>query len=135
MINNGSSSKPLRWKGLTSRVEGPGRTPGMLAEHFDRTFLEDKFNTLYLQTLFTGAVLITPLSLTKRLSHSSFSSKSSKLKLWENVHLPPYVTCHVSNVMCHLSNVRFFSVSIYLLLYIVVKLVVEGSVVNGAYPV
>ena len=64
-----------------------------------------------------GVVLQTPLSLIHWLSEWAFSSKPSnhhytqtirarKLKLWDNVHLPPCVICHVSNVLCHVSGVR-----------------------------
>ena len=60
-----------------------------------------------------GTVLQTFLWLIDWLTNSSFSSKSSRhlhsktvwardLKCWENVHLPPHVTCHVSHVMCHM---------------------------------
>ena len=87
-----------------------------------------------------GAVLQTALSLTDsvilfgivyttklyRLNMylNSQTVKSRELKFWENVHLPSHVTCHVSHITCH----NFF-------LDKVVKLVVWGSVFNGAYPV
>ena len=54
-----------------------------------------------------GAVLQTPLSLIKWLSHSSFSLNIFQplsipnRKFWQNVH----PTCHVSSVMCHVSPV------------------------------
>ena len=59
------------------------------------------------------AVLQTTFSLINWLSHSSFSSRSSKhynsqtvrareLKFWENIHPTPCVMCHVSCVMCHM---------------------------------
>ena len=31
---------------------------------------------------------------------------SSELKFWENIHLPPCVTCQVWRVTCHVSHVR-----------------------------
>ena len=31
--------------------------------------------------------------------------RARKLKFFENVHLPPPVTCHISHVMCHISHV------------------------------
>ena len=55
-------------------------------------------------------VLQTPLSLNNWLIKSSFSKSSRHLhsqtgrardlKLWENVNLPPCVTCHISHVTC-----------------------------------
>ena len=48
-------------------------------------------------------------SLNISVSEQSFSSKSSKKlcskTVWENVHLPPCVICHVSRVTCHMSHV------------------------------
>ena len=52
------------------------------------------------------------------LTNSSFSSKSSlnlhsqtvwarDLKFWQHVHLPPWVTCHISRVTCHMSCVTY----------------------------
>ena len=60
------------------------------------------------------AILQTTLSFIDWLIQSSFSSQSSKhclsqtvgareMKLWENGHSPPPVTCHMSHVFCHLS--------------------------------
>ena len=65
-----------------------------------------------------GAVLQNTPSLIKTLTNSSVVKVSSKhphsqtvrardLKLWENVHLPPYVMCHVSYVRCHRSHINF----------------------------
>ena len=62
------------------------------------------------------AVLQTPLLLIHSLSDSSFSSKSSRHlhfqtiwardpQFWENVHLSPSVTFHLSCVTCHESHV------------------------------
>ena len=33
------------------------------------------------------------------------STRARELKLWENVHPPQHVTCHVSCVTCHMSRV------------------------------
>ena len=63
------------------------------------------------------------------------------LNFWENVHLPPCVTCHVSYITCQVSHVichilhvtcPFF---LFFFLNKVVELVVVGSVINNAYPV
>ena len=54
--------------------------------------------------------------LTDWLTDSAFSSEPSKhhytqtvrpreLTVWENVHPPPHITCHVSHVKCHVSGI------------------------------
>ena len=66
-------------------------------------------------------------------NHHSQSVKARELKLWEKVHLPPPVTCHMSCVKCHVSLVRCHMKFILIfLVYKVVKLVDGGSVINGA---
>ena len=65
-----------------------------------------------------GAVLQTPSLFINKATDSSFFSQSSKhhysqtvtnreLKIWVNVHPPPYVTCHMSCVKCHVSHVTY----------------------------
>ena len=89
-----------------------------------------------------GAVLQTPSSFINSVSSSAFSSRYStnlhsqavrarELNFFDNVHLPPPGTCHMSHVTCHVSHVTFS----YFFFYKVVKLVGGGSVINGAYPV
>ena len=98
------------------------------------------------------------------LTHSSVSSKSSRylhsqtlwsrdLNFWENVHLSPCVTCHVSLVTCHMSSLpchmshvmchmscvtchmSCVTNQIFCFFYKVVQLVHRGSVINRAYLV
>ena len=97
------------------------------------------------------AVLQTPLSFMKWLSHSSFVKISSEhlhsqtrrareLKFWKKVHLPPTpsgVICHMSHVMCQVSHVMchmcFFLSSSFSDKG--VNIVGGGSVISGAYPI
>ena len=70
--------------------------------------------------------------------------RARELNFWEKVHLPPSVTCNVSQVMCHMSNVMcpVWHVTchqpfkkknnIHFFFYLVLKLVGGGSVNNGA---
>ena len=80
------------------------------------------------------------------LSRWSFSSKSSKQlnfqtiwardqKFWENIHLPPYSSCHVSRVTYHLSHVTSYVSNVFWVFFCkVVELVGGGSVINGPTP-
>ena len=65
--------------------------------------------------------------------------RARELTFWENVHLPPPVTCQVSHVTCHvhMSPVTcHMSNFIYIyFFYKVLKLVSGGYVINRAYPV
>ena len=87
---------------------------------------ESTFNNivLYKKTDFVfDLVLQTPVPIIHSVSHSSFSSKSTKhclsqtvrtreLKFLENVHSPPRVTCHIphlSHVTCQISGVLIYT--------------------------
>ena len=66
-------------------------------------------------------------------NHKSQIIRAREMNFWENVHPPLYVTCHKLHGLCQVSGVTyhfFFS-----FLYIVVALVIGGSVTNGAYPI
>ena len=65
--------------------------------------------------------------------HQSQTIRDRELKFWENVHPPQLVTCHMSPVMCHMSHIKSHMQQLFF--YKVVKLIVEGSVIHGAYPV
>ena len=67
--------------------------------------------------------------------HQSQTIRVRELKFWENVHPPQHVTCHMSPVMCHKTNVTCQVSYATFFFYKVVKLIVEGSVINGAYTV
>ena len=65
------------------------------------------------------AVLQTPLLLIQSISQSVLlflqtfktllhpNRKSSGAEIWDNVHPPPFVICHVSRVRCHVSCVTY----------------------------
>ena len=65
-------------------------------------------------------------------------ARAKELKFWEQVHLPPLVTCLVSRVASHMSCVTcpMSSVLCHFFPFFdkVVKLVSGGSAINGAYP-
>ena len=47
-----------------------------------------------------------PLVQTSSIHCLSQTVRARELKLWENVHPPPHVTCQVSGVRCRVSGVR-----------------------------
>ena len=85
------------------------------------------------------------------LTNWSFFSKSSRhlhsltvwardLTIWENVPLPPCVTCHMSRVTSHMSQVTCHLshatiIFFFFFSFKVVELIGGGYVINRAYPV
>ena len=62
------------------------------------------------------------------VTSNSITIRAWELKFWEQVHLLPPVTCHLSCVTCHTSYVTCCMSHFFL--YKVVKLVVGGYVIN-----
>ena len=67
------------------------------------------------------------------VTSNSITIRAWELKFWEQVHLLPPVTCHLSCVTCHTSYVTCCMSHFFF--YKVVKLVVGGSVINKSDPV
>ena len=57
-----------------------------------------------------------------------------ELKLWENGHTSPRVTCHMSRFACHMSHFTCHII-FFLLFFKLVELIDGGFVINQAYPV